>query len=478
MKDVLTRKFGSEFWTVFGPGILTTLIGFILALSFVGAPPPKVLRFASGSNWGAYNKFAHEYQELLAEQGIEVEVIETHGSRDNMKLLSEGKADIAFVQGGILPEDQSVALRCLGSVYFEPLWVFVRGGTTPRLFSELEGMRVAIGSKGSGTRAVALELLEDSGVLEDIIIVETDGNDAEAMLAAGEIDVVIAMGPPTIKAINTMLKTEGVHLMQYQRAKAIERRHQFLSLITLYQGVVDLENGVPKEDMELLAPAATLVVREDFHSALPPVILNAARQIHGQGSILSEHNQFPSPRFCSFPLVPEATQYFDRGLSFLYRHLPFRWAAAADRLGILLLPLLGLLIPVVRLLPPVYNWTMKRKIYRRYLELQRIESRIGHVDEEKLLEEVGELDAIVQEFSNMPSYFGADVYTLRSNLQRVRTRLKKISAGSPELELVTVDKSMHRKPGKPPKSSKSPSKKSDGESPSREDSEESPKLDS
>ena len=134
MKDLITRKLGPEFWTVFGPGILTTLVGFVLALSFVGAPPPKVLRFASGSSWGAYNKFAREYKELLAEEGIRIEVIETHGSRDNMRLLSEGKADIAFVQGGILPKDKDVKLQCLGSVYFEPLWVFVKAARLRHFF--------------------------------------------------------------------------------------------------------------------------------------------------------------------------------------------------------------------------------------------------------------------------------------------------------------------------------------------------------
>ena len=263
--------------------------------------------------------------------------------------------------------------------------------------------------QGQWDSCCRLELLEDSGVLEDITIVETDGNDAASMLAADELDVVIAMGPPTIKSINKLLKTEGVHLMQYQRAKAIERRHQFLSLITLYQGVVDLKSDVPSSDIELLAPAATIVVREDFHTALPPVILAAARKIHRSGSILSEHDQFPSDRYCSFPLANEATQYFDRGLSFLYRHLPFRWASAATDSEYCSCPLLGLLIPIIRLLPPVYNWTMKRKIYRRYLELQKIESRIGLVDEDKLLGEVEELETVAKEFSNMPSYFGADV---------------------------------------------------------------------
>lgn len=419
-----------ELWVVAGPGLLLTLLGFILAFNFVGPPPPTKIRFASGSSWGAYNKFAQQYKERLAKEGLEIEVLETKGSTDNLRLLTEGKADIAFVQGGILGPDPNVTLVSLGSVYFEPMWLFVRADKAPTVMTEMTGTRMAIGPEGSGTRAIALEVLEDSGMLDKVTTLPKGGETAEEMLLAGEIDALFLVGPPTIPVIKRMLTKEGVSLMQFSRANAYERRHQFLSVVPVFSGVIDMEAGIPPQDMEVLAPAATLVVREGFHRALPGVFLVAAREIHGKGSILSEHGDFPSPLYCSFTVMDEAKHFYRHGTSFLYRHLPFYFASAADRLAILLLPLLGLLFPIIRLLPPVYGWTMKRKIYRRYRALQGIEASIGTATPSKLLAQLKTMEAETNELVSMPSWYAADIYGLRTNLERVRARLESIKAPS------------------------------------------------
>lgn len=416
-----------ELWVFLGPSLLVTLLGFILAFNYVGPPPPEKLRFASGSSWGAYNRFAQMYREELAKEGLEIEVLETRGSTDNLRLLIEGKADIAFVQGGILPAgDQHPELEALGSVYFEPMWLFVRGDNTPQLMSELEGARLAIGPEGSGTRAIALEILEDSGMTDRVTSFPQSGEEAEKQLLAGELDAVFMVGPPTIPAIKRLLVAEGVKLMQFSRANAYERRHQFLSIVPLYAGVVDMEAGIPPNDMKVLAPAATLVVRKGFHQALPMVFLAAAKEFHGNGSILSEHGAFPSPLYCSFPVNQDARHFYQYGTSFLYRHLPFYFAAAADRLAILLLPLLGLMFPIIRLLPPVYGWTMKRRIYRRYRALQALEASIGMEETDKLLSQVKKMEVETRDLMSMPSWYAADIYSFRTNLERVRGRLESL----------------------------------------------------
>ena len=204
-------NFHREFWVVLSPGILVTLIGFLMALSFVGSPPPKTLRFASGSSWGAYNKFAQLYKEELRKEGLNIEVLETHGSTENLRLLAEGKADIAFVQGGINPSDEKVELVSLGSVYFEPLWVFVAKGRQIATLNQLAGLRVAIGSQGSGTRAIAQELLEDAQTLQEIKAVDLGGEKAEEALYQNEVDAVFIIGAPTIGAVKRMLARDDVH---------------------------------------------------------------------------------------------------------------------------------------------------------------------------------------------------------------------------------------------------------------------------
>ncbi len=443
------KAFGErgEFWTFTAVSLLLTLFGFILAINFVGPPPPKTLRVASGPDWGAYYRFAQEYRDILMREGLTLEVIATQGSSENLRLLSSGEADIAFVQGGMLPTSTpgSPVLEALGSVYYEPIWLFVRGDKAFEKLSDLEGQTMAIGPDGSGTRVIALELLGDADLLERITEVPVGGEAAEQMLYNGEVDSVFFVGSPGIPAINRLLKNDGITLMQIDRAKAYERRHQFLSVIPLYQGVVDLALNIPERDIELLALSATLVVTEDFHKALPAVILNAAREVHGSGTILSENSTFPSPHFCSFPLSRDAKHYYDYGTSFLYRHLPFYWASAFDRMAILLLPLLGLTLPIIRLLPPFYNLTMKSKIYRRYLALQKLEAQLERKPFEELVQELDKIEQQAKLLSSMPPWFGADIFALRTNLERVRDRLLKLRTGPIELKLETVDKSGHRK---------------------------------
>lgn len=453
--------FHREFWVILSPGLLVTFLGFLLALSFVGAPPPKTLRFAGGPGWGAYNQFALQYKNQLKAEGLNIEVLETRGSTENLRLLAEGKADLAFVQGGIKPLDSAVQLVSLGSVYYEPLWLFVRNDKPLTSLSELVGRRVAIGKEGSGTRAIALELLTDAQMTASVIAIDEGGEAAEKMLYEGKLDAVFFIGSPTIPAIKRMLRAPNIELAQFRHTRALERRHQFLSTLSLYEGVVDLKQNIPHRDMVLLAPAATLVVREEFHKALPPVILAAAKEIHGSGSILNEAGDFPSPLLCSFPLHSEAKHYYERGLSFLYRHLPFYIASGLDRLAILLLPFVGLLIPIVRLLPPVYNWTMKRKIYQRYRMLQRLENKVGLVPFDDLMLELSEIEAAARKLASMPAAYGADIYALRSNLERVRDRILASQGGTPVLTLATADRSFHRKPGKsdaPPATDQQPSK--------------------
>ncbi len=450
-----------EFWTFTLFSVLLTLVGFFLALHFVGPPPPKTLRIASGPEWGAYYRFSQMYRDLLQPEGLTLEVIATQGSQENLELLSSGRVDLAFIQGGLVPESPEPGgptLEALGSVYFEPIWLFVGDGQHHQRLQELEGQRMAIGAEGSGTRIVALQLLQDAGMLDRIEEIPVGGEIAERMLYDDEVDSVFFVGSPEIPAIERLLRSPQARLMEFDRARAFERRHQFLSVIPLYEGVIDLTQNIPATQTELLTLSATLVTTDSLHKALPAVFLNAAREVHGRGSLLSENGTFPSPFHCSFPLSRDAQYYYDYGTSFLYRHLPFYWASAFDRMAILLLPLLGLSLPVIRLLPPFYNLTMKSKIYRRYLALQKLEAQIERRPFEELLTELDRVEHQTKLLSSMPPWFGADIYALRTNLERVRERILKQRTGPPELKLEKVDRSQHRKQrALHPKGEKAPS---------------------
>ena len=84
------------------PLAILLVVGFALASRYVNPAPPRHVRIASGAAQGAYAESARRYREILARDGITLEVVATSGSMENLKLLQAktGGADVAFVQGG------------------------------------------------------------------------------------------------------------------------------------------------------------------------------------------------------------------------------------------------------------------------------------------------------------------------------------------------------------------------------------------
>jgi TRAP-type uncharacterized transport system substrate-binding protein len=91
---------GREMFTVWAPLALIVAAGFLLAYRYVGAPPPRVIRIATGAENGAYHAFAQQYAQLLAGDGITLEVIPTAGTVDNLELLKRGEVSLGS-RGGI-----------------------------------------------------------------------------------------------------------------------------------------------------------------------------------------------------------------------------------------------------------------------------------------------------------------------------------------------------------------------------------------
>ena len=98
-----------------------------------------------------------------------------------------------------------------------------------------------------------------------------------------------------------------------------------------------------------------------------------------------------------FELSAEAARFYQYGPPFLQRYLPFWIAIFVSRITILLLPLVAVVLPLFKLMPMVYRWRMRSKIYRWYSKL-RVFDREMHKQEgaEHLRAYLAELDGIVR----------------------------------------------------------------------------------
>ncbi|MCA9089097.1 MAG: ABC transporter substrate-binding protein [Planctomycetaceae bacterium] len=427
---------GRDLMRIWGIALLLTLVGFVVAWMFVEPAPPRRVRLLAGPASGAYYDFARQYAEFLSQYGIELEVLETSGTAENyQRLLTEDDVQLAIVQGGACPSGLSGVgqLESVASLYLEPLWVFVSRTLTPLDdLRSLRGKRIAIGQAGSGTQLLARQLLTASGVDEDETThwIEVGGTTAAEQLLAGDLDAVMMVGSPHMQVVHQLLGEESVVLTSLDRSAAYSRRFPFLDRVTLYEGVVDLKRNQPPESVEMVAAAANLVVTQDFHDALIPLLIAASRQVHGQGDELSRPGVFPSLNYTEFPVNTTARNYFQNGPSFLTRILPYWVASLINRTKILLVPLLTLLIPLVKLAPPVYRWQIRSRIYRWYGTLREIDQqRLAELAPEVLKASLDQVNTIEQELQevSVPLSYMEEFYNLRLHIDLVRRRLQSAS---------------------------------------------------
>ncbi|OEJ67741.1 TAXI family TRAP transporter solute-binding subunit [Magnetovibrio blakemorei] len=411
--------------------LIILVAGFGIAYQFVEPAPPRAITIASGGPSGAYFAYANRYAEILARQGITLTVLETAGSLENIDLLASHKVDVAFVQGGTGDAHKNPELVSLGSLYFEPLWVFVRAGLQVEKLNDLNGLKIAAGAMGSGTWAVAQQLLDINQMPTDApTILHMGSNEAAESLLKGDVDAAFFVTSPTSALIGQLLAEPAqsqVKLLNFIRAPAYTRQLRALSAVTLNQGVISLGRNIPAHDITLLAPAATLAAREDLHPALQTLLVRAASEIHKDGGLFEEPGQFPSSRYVDYPMSDDAERFLKNGPSFLERYLPFWAAVLVDRLKVMLIPLLTLMIPLAKILPPAYRWRIRSRIFRWYKDLIRIEQSALKTQDAKTRTALrAELQTMADEVRdlNVPLSYTDEVYNLRLHIELVMRSLR------------------------------------------------------
>jgi TRAP transporter TAXI family solute receptor len=418
-----------DYLRYFAPAIAVTLIGFVVAYQFADPAPPRRITIATGLKEGAYYSFGSEYAKLLAQDGVVLNVRETSGSLENLQLVSnpDSGIDIAFIQGGVSLSKPTDNLLCLASLYYEPLWVFYRAGLPVRYISDLRGMRLAVGREGSGTRQLSVQLLALNGVTaENSRFLPMAADESTELLTNGEVDALFVVVSHRAEAIQRLLTTPGIELLDFRRGDAYTKRFRYLSLLVIPEGVIDFVKNIPAQDIHILAPTTQLVVRNNFHPALTDIILTAAEEIHGQGGLFEKRNEFPAPKFLDFPLSSDADGFYKSGPPFLRRFLPFWLANFLIRMKIMLLPLLALFIPLVKLLPPFYRWRVRSRIFRWYDQLAKLDQELlADGSDRRLGELVARLNWIEGQVTriSVPLGYSKDLYDMRVHIDLLRRKL-------------------------------------------------------
>lgn len=417
------------------PVLLVTAVGIGAAYWLMRPAPPNTLTITTGPTGSAFQLYAKKYQKVLAQKGIKLKILPSNGSLENLDRLLDpaAKVDVGFVQGGLAKGRQVDRLFSLGSVFHEPLALFYRSTTPLTLISHLAGKRLAIGPEGSGTRAVALELLKANGIGPDnATLLDLSGEAAAWGLVDGTVDAAFLMGDSATPGdMRSLIWTPGVHLYDFVQAEAYSRRYPYLNQLVIPMGALDFGQNIPAADVHLLAPTVELVARDTLHPALSDLLIEAAKEVHGRATLLQSAGEFPAPVEHEYRLSDDAKRYYTSGKKFLYRSLPFWLATLVDRFLVLFVPVVVLFIPGLKLVPALYSWRVRSRIYRWYGLLISLERQLlSQQSTEERTETLRRLDQIEAGGNGMkiPLAYADQFYVLRDHIRFVRERYAQGSA--------------------------------------------------
>lgn len=427
-------------------GVAASVLGGALWITFqfVDPLPPSKVSIISGGPHGAYFGYAKQYADYFAKQGYELEVLQSKGSMDNLAQMAEPESTIAaaLMQGGITTPEEHPGLESLGSLYYEPVWLFHKKRLRLKTLSGLKGKRIAIGSDGSGTAHLVRTLLAENGITDKTSTLLLEGaSQASEELLSGKIDAlftIAGINSATVKKLAA--ETKKVTMYSFARAETYARTHHYLKKLTLPPGGIDLIGDLPAKEVTLIAPTANLVVREDLHAAIKYLFLLAAAEVHGKGDMFARPGQLPNGQAALFPVGDEAESFYKNGPPFLMRYLPFQLAITVERLKILLIPLLTLLFPLFKITPPAYRWQIRRRIFKWYKQLKDLDTKAYELTDKdearKMLHQLEEMDKMVLETS-VPLSYTDYIYSLRLHIRMIQRRMEKMVGEDGDSDTIT-----------------------------------------
>jgi len=419
--------------------LIVIICGFVL-FHFVLPAPPETLVMTTGMEGGTYSVFGRRYQEAMAREKVQLQLLPSSGSVENFNRLKDksSQVDVGFIQGGTISAKEAPNLVSLGGICYSPLWVFYRGQDALDDLSLLKGKRIAIGPEGSGARKFSMELLRASHVTESPTqLIDLPSAAAVKAIIEGRVDVIMISSTVDNALVQDLLHAQGINLMNFRQAEAYTRLYPALTQVILPKGILDLSKNRPTMDIHLLATTTSLVVRKNLHPAMMYLLLDAATDIHGDAGWVHKAGEFPSPKSQDFPLSDIAERFYKSGRPFLLDYLPFGMAAYIDRMILILVPAAVVLIPLLRIIPLLYFWWNRRKLYKCYEDLKNLEMEITEdsmpgrmMDYQKTLDRI---EAFINEV-RVPLALFKEVYMLKEHVDFVRNKLVRLEQRPRETE--------------------------------------------
>lgn len=409
-----------------------TFVAFLLALAgawYLEGTVPRQVTFASGTTSGINHLYAERYAKILQRDGVRLVERLTDGGAENLKLLLDPHSgvDVGIVPGGIYDEKNHGDVLMLATLYYQPLWIFYKSDKTLTEIGDLRHLKVAIGSPDSSVRSFAAPLLAANDIAATNTTLMSSGqHDAVMDLKQGKVDAILLLGPVKAPAVWEALNEPSFKLLNLASTEAYQRRYPYITKLNLPPGSVDFAKRIPAQEVHLIGTKAMMLAKDDLPFPLVQLLLDAARQIHAQQGFFEEPAEFPNTMPFDVPVSQDAVRHMRFGPKMLQRYMPLVAASYAERVFVLLVPLVIVLIPLFEFCLAFYRAVILRRIHRLYGDLMVIERDIDMTSSDSMpdrwLKDLDRIDHVAAAL-NVPNSFANDVYGLREHIRFVRKRI-------------------------------------------------------
>jgi uncharacterized protein len=428
--------------------VLVLVSSLIFAINYVRPVPRMQLTMATGQPNSSLDILGKKYQEIFKKNGVNLELINTAGAFENLELINQNKVDVGFSLGGIQNSDALNKNISLGSVGYQPIWLFYNGdeyadGSLP-LF--LMGKKFSVNVKGSGTQRVTekfLSLYEMSLDNKDRFV-ELSSNDSVDALFAKKIDGMFLVAGVESNTFQRLIANPNIKIFNFTAVDAYAKRMKFLEVLQLPSGAIDLNREIPRYKTQLVATTTTIIGHEDLHPALQHLFLTTAQKIYQtEDSFFQRVDGFPAYIDRTVPVSSVAERFYLKGAPPLDEYVPFWISSLFDRMWFVLFALVAVIYPLKSFIPNYRNLYAQNCMTDCYATLAKLDFEIGHLQNKK------EFDDKLNEFWDLelrvnhlwiPFSLRDEFYGLKNAIEIVRLKTetqRKHIHSKPNTELLT-----------------------------------------
>jgi TRAP-type uncharacterized transport system substrate-binding protein len=348
------------------PIVLVAACGLAIMVAFTRPLPPTKIRLATGQPNSSLDKLGKAYAEKFKAKGVLVELVNTRGAYENMELIKTGKVDTAFSLGGIPLGSNNENIESLGSVEYQPFWLFYRKDRrdTRETSDFFRDRKFSINVPGSGTRFLSEKIFSLHGIPVDNnpnLLSGTSASSVSALLSGGVDGVFLNAGIDS-SAIHEALGSPAVEIFDFAKAEAYTRHLKFLEVVNLPYASMDIARNIPSRDVRMVATTTTILVHKDLHAAIQVLFLTTAKSIYQTDRVIFKRKDgFPAIIDRDTPLSNVAERYYAEGPPILFNYLPYWISAYISQMWFYIFAVIAVSYPISKL--PLNYRTAYRAIH-------------------------------------------------------------------------------------------------------------------